>query len=108
MERIIDITDKYDASRHFYSVDGTKEKFITVGNNDAVLEANEEDRKESGFDIGHHFRRVARIDMNTVRLLAITRKDSDAIEYLNYHDANARDRMIEKYPDLFKACSGGI
>jgi hypothetical protein len=54
------------------------------------------------------FRRVARINMDTVRLLAIQRKDADALAYMNYHDEAARDRMIRNYPHLFKACSGGV
>lgn len=99
-----EITDKDDSDRKF--IDGNK--IITLDNNDDVLAANYEDRKTDGFDIGHHFRRVARIDMNTVRLLAFKDKDADAIAYLNEHDTAARDRIIERYPLLFKACSGRI
>ena len=98
--------------------DGTKQKIYveskdgdkvqTVFENDSVLAANKADRMADGFDITRMFRRVARIDMNTVRLLAIQRKDADAMAYLNYHDEAARDRMIRNYPHLFKACSGGV
>ena len=108
MEKIFDLTEKGDSEKKTYAIDGTKERIITQANNDDVLKANYEDRKTDGFDSGHNIRRVARIDMNTVKLLAITRKDADAISYLNNHDTDARDRMIEHYPHLFKACSGGI
>ncbi|WP_196595311.1 hypothetical protein [Pectinatus frisingensis] len=108
MEKIFDLTDKGDSERKLYAVDGAKERIITYANNDDVLQSNYEDRKTDGFDIGHHIRRVARIDMNTVRLLAYEKKDKDAAAYLEYHDTAARDRMIERYPILFKACSGGI
>lgn len=108
MERQYDLTDAGDTSRKIYTVDGTREIITTVSNNDSVLQQNYEDRKEDGWDITHSFRRVAHIDMDTVRLLAIQRKDADAMAYLNYHDTDARDRMIRHYPDLFKACSGGV
>ena len=108
MEKIFDLTDKGDSERKLYAVDGTKERIITQANNDDVLKANFEDRKTDGFDFRHNIRRVARIDMNTVRLLAYQKHDNDAIAYLNEHDTAARDRMIEHYPHLFKACSGGI
>ena len=108
MEKKYELTEHGDSERKIYTVDGTKEKIVTVDNNDDVLQANYEGRKEDGFDITHSIRRVAHIDMNTVRLLAIARKDSDAMGYLYNHDTAARDRMIRHYPDLFKACSGGV
>ena len=61
-----------------------------------------------GFDVTRSFRRVAHIDLGTVRLLAVTRNDADARAYLLHHDEAARDRMIAHYPELFKACSGGV
>ena len=108
MEKEIEFTDNGDTERKIYVADGTKEKIVTVANNDDVLQANYEGRKEDGFDITRSIRRVAHIDMNTVRLLAIARKDADAVGYLYNHDTAARDRMIRHYPDLFKACSGGV
>lgn len=108
MEKHYDLTEQGDSERKVYAVDGTKESIITTASNDEVLKQNYEERKEDGFDITHSIRRVAHIDMNTVRLLAITRKDCDAMAYLHHHDTDARDRMIRHYPDLFKACSGGV
>ncbi|WP_196601654.1 hypothetical protein [Pectinatus frisingensis] len=83
-------------------------KITTEFNNDDVLKQNYEGRKMSGFDAGRHIRCVAHIEMNTVRMLAYKNHDEDAFNYLEYHDTAARDRMIKKYPILFKACSGGI
>lgn len=109
MEKKIEIEN--DGSRQKVFIEGSgvdKDKVQTVFENEEVLKANHESRKETGFDITHTLRLVARINMNTVRLLAINRKDADAMAYLNYHDTDARDRMIRHYPHLFKACSGGV
>ena len=108
MEKAIEITDASDTERKIYVADGAKEKIVTIGNDDDVLQANYEGRKEDGFDLTRSIRRVAHIDMGTVHLLAIHRKDADAMAYLHHHDTDARDRMIRRYPDLFKACSGGV
>lgn len=78
----------------------------TIFNNDAILRLNHEERKTDGFSIDRNFRRIAHIDMNTVRILA--QKDKDAEAYLKAHDTDARDRMIRRYPEFFKACSGGV
>jgi hypothetical protein len=108
MERQYELTGKGDSDRTFYTVDGTKESITTVADNEDVLQQNYKGRNEDGFDSTHSIRRVAHIDLSTVRLLAIVRKDSDAMAYLHDHDTQARDRMIRHYPDLFKACSGGV
>ena len=102
------IVDSDGTRQKIYVEDKDGDKVQKVFENDSVLAANKTDRMSDGFDITRMFRRVARIDMNTVRLLAIQRKDADAMAYLNYHDEAARDRMIRNYPHLFKACSGGV
>lgn len=109
MEKIYDLTDKGDTERTYY-VQGKcgKDRIIKQGSDDDVLRQNYEDRKTDGFDLTHSFRRVAHIDMGTVRVLASVQHDKDAQAYLDYHDADARDRMIRRYPDLFKACSGRV
>ena len=82
-----------------------KDKIITVADDTAIQQANYLDRKTDGFSLDRAIRRVARIYMPTVRLLAHN-GDIDAKSYLEYGDSAARDRMIERYPELFKTCSG--
>lgn len=108
MEKQFDLTEAGDTERKIFVTDGKTDVIRTVGRDDDVLKQNYEERKESGWDITHSFRRVAHIDLGTVRLLANVRKDADAKAYLVNHDTDARDRMIRHYPDLFKACSGGV
>ena len=108
MERFYNLTDAGDSDETVFATDGRHDRIITRGNNDDVLKANYEGRKEDGFDITHSFRRVAHIDLGTVRLLAYVNHDQDAKAYIENHDTDARDRMIRRYPDLFKACSGGV
>lgn len=95
-----------ESIRQFYVVEKGQEKIITVADDAPVQQANYEDRKTDGFSVDHSIRRVARIYMPTVRLLA-GRGDYDAMLYLHHSDTKARDRMINRYPILFKACSGG-
>ena len=102
------LIDSDGTKQKIYVEDKDGDKVQTVFENDSVLKANQADRLTDGFDITRMFRRVARINMDTVRLLAIQRKDADALAYMNYHDEAARDRMIRNYPHLFKACSGGV
>ncbi len=106
VEKIYELTAEGDAQRKFLSLDKDGDRIITLGNNDAVLRQNYEDRKEDGFDLSRNIRRVAHIDLGTVSLLAYREFDPDAMAYLRDHDPKARDRMIERYPELFKACSG--
>lgn len=108
MEKQYDLTDAGDTERKIFVTDGKKDFIRTVGRDDDVLRKNYEDRKSDGWDLTHSFRRVAHIDLGTVRLLANVRKDADAKAYLVSHDTDARDRMIRHYPELFKACSGGV
>ncbi len=109
MKKMFELTSAGDGERSFFVPGkGGKDRILHVGCNDDVLRANAEERKEDGFDVTRSFRRVAHIDLGTVRLLAVTRKDADARAYLLYHDEAARDRMIAHYPELFKACSGGV
>lgn len=105
MEKILPLHDADQSIKQFYAVEGYKERIITVANDDVVQKANYEDRKTDGFSHDRQIRRVARIYMPTVRMLA-TQNDMDAIMYLKYGDTKARDRMIDKYPILFKTCSG--
>ena len=83
----------------------TKDKIINVADDTAIQQANYDDRKTDGFSLDRSIRRVARIYMPTVRLLAHN-GDIDAKSYLEYGDSAARDRMIDRYPELFKTCSG--
>ena len=94
-----------ESVKQFYVVSGGKESVVTCGNDDVVQQANYEDRKNDGFSGDRSIRRVARIYMPTVRMLA-AQGDYDAMLYLQ-GDTKARDRMINNYPLLFKACSGG-
>lgn len=106
MEKIYNISDPNESIRQFYVVEGSKEKLITMACDDSVQKANYEDRKTDGFSTDRTMRKVARIYMPTVRLLA-KQGDMDAAMYLHCGDAKARDRMINKHPILFKCCSGG-
>ena len=108
MEKTYELHDPGQSIKQFYVVDGGKERIITAADDTAVQHANYEDRKEDGFSPDRQWRRVARIYMPTVRMLVDKFKDKDAYLYLNYGDEKARDRMIERYPLLFKACSGGV
>lgn len=108
MEKVYDLTDKGDTERTYFVHSDGVDRIVKQGSDDDVLKQNYEDRKTDGFDLMHSFRRVAHIDMGTVRILAQVQHDKDAQAYLDYHDTAARDRMIRRYPDLFKACSGGV
>ena len=104
-----ELTEAGDTSRKILSTNGTEDRVTTIFNNDAVLKLNQEQRKDDGFMMMPGLglvRRVAHIDMNTVKLLA-NQGDKNAKAYLQ-GDTNARDRMIREYPHLFKACSGRI
>ena len=104
-----ELTEAGDTSRKIFSTNGTEDRVTTIFNNDAVLKLNQEQRKDDGFMMMPGLglvRRVAHIDMNTVKLLA-NQGDKNAKAYLQ-GDTNARDRMIREYPHLFKACSGRI
>lgn len=108
MEKVYDLTDKGDTERTYFVHSDGVDRIVKQGSDDDVLKQNYEDRKTDGFDLTHRFRRVAHIDMGTVRILAQVQHDKDAQAYLDDHDTAARDRMIRRYPDLFKACSGGV
>lgn len=114
MERFYDLTDIGDSHKKIYATDVVNgfrdDRIITVGNNDDHMALNASYRKEDGFDFGHNIRRVAHMDLGTIRLLAKRKPnpDEDAIKYLEYHDTEARDRLIRRYPEFFKACSGGV
>lgn len=109
MEKCFELTEQGDSERTFFVSGGAKgDCIVHSGYDDDVLRANAEGRKEDGFDVTRRFRRVAHIDLGTVRVLADVRKDADARAYLDEHDTAARDRMIRRYPDLFQACSGGV
>lgn len=108
MGKIIQLHDTNQSIKQFYAVEGGKERIITAADDGVVQQANYEDRKSDGFSADRQIRRVARIYMPTVRMLVNQFKDKDAYLYLNYGDEKARDRMIERYPLLFKACSGGV
>lgn len=108
MEKIIQLHDPHQSIKQFYAVEGSKERIITAADDTAVQHANYEGRKEDGFSADRQIRRVARIYMPTVRMLVDQYKDKDAYLYLKFGDEKARDRMIERYPLLFKACSGGV
>ena len=109
-KRNYELTDSGDSCRKVLSLDDRHgDHIITIGNNDAVLAQNHEDRKDDGFMMLPGLglvRRVAHIDMNTVKLLA-RQGDKNAKLYLQ-GDTDARDRMIREYPHLFKACSGRV
>lgn len=109
MDKVYDVTDAGDSERTLVLLDmHGNDRIIRVGDNATVLAQNAEDRKHDGFDITRSIRRVARIDMGTVRYLANVEHDADARAYLEEHDTAARDRLIERYPVFFKACSGGV
>lgn len=79
MKKMFELTSEGDGERSFFVPGkGGKDRILHVGCNDDVLRANAEERKEDGFDVTRSFRRVAHIDLGTVRLLAVTRKDADA------------------------------
>lgn len=108
MEKCFELTERGDSERTFLVAGSRGDRIVHAGCDDDVLRANAEGRKEDGFDVSRRFRRVAHIDLGTVRVLADVQKDADAKAYLEEHDTAARDRMIRRYPDLFKACSGGV
>jgi hypothetical protein len=108
MEKILQLHDVDQSTKQFYAVDGKKERIITIADDTIVQQANYQDRKTDGFSVDRNIRRVARIYMPTVRMLIDKFKDKDAYLYLNFGDTKARDRMIERYPLLFKCCSGGV
>lgn len=107
-EKVYDLTDAGDTEKTYFVRRDGQDHIVKTGCDDDVLQQNYEDRKTDGFDPTRCFRRVAHIDMGTVRILADVQHDADARAYLEAHDTAARDRMIRRYPELFKACSGGV
>ena len=97
------LTDANDATPQYYDTDTGA--VVTVVDPTPLMRACYEDRKTDGFSPGHKLRRVAHIEMDTVKLLAKL-GDNDAFAYLKFDDSKARDRMIRKHPEYFKACSG--
>lgn len=93
-----------DGNQYF---DTDNNSLVTVVNTDGLRRACYEDSKTDGFSPDRRWRRVAHIELDTVKLLA-KMGDSDAYDYLYYNDAKARDRMIRRRPQIFKACSGGF
>jgi hypothetical protein len=80
-------------------------KVIRTYDPTAVLQYNYYSRNQGlggWLDKSKNFRLVAHIDMNLVKSLADT-GDTDAYDYYYYHNEKARDRMIEKHKELFKA-----
>jgi hypothetical protein len=108
LERIYALHDAEDTTEKYLATDGKNDRIVTSWDADPLLKQLKAEREEDGFDITRSFRRVAHIDMRTVKLLALTQHDPDAQAYLDYHDADARDRMIRHYPMYFKACSGRV
>lgn len=102
----IPISDPGDAGELYYNT--MDDTVTTVVRTDALQRLCYEHQKEDGWTPDRSMRRVAHIELNTVKLLALQKGDSDAYSYLYENDARARDRMIRRYPHLFKACSGGI
>lgn len=100
------LSEPGDAGEQYF--DTTTGKVVNVVRTDSIQRLCYEHQKEHGFTPDHAARRVAHIDLNTVKLLAVLNKDSDAHAYLYEHDTKARDRMINRYPTYFKACYGGI
>lgn len=80
---------------------------VTVVNTDPVRRNCYELQKTDGWSPDRNWRRVASINLGTVKLLA-KMGDADAHMYFYEHDERARDRMIERHPEYFKACSGRI
>lgn len=99
------ISEPTDAVPQYYNAD--TDSILTVVNTDALQELCYEHQKEDGFTPDRRMRRIAHIELNTVKLLA-KMGDADAHAYFYEHDERARDRMINRYPEYFKACSGGI
>lgn len=99
------LTDEYDATPQYYDTDTGA--IVTVVDPTSLMQACYEGRKTDGFSPGHKWRRVAHIEMDTVKLLA-KMGDSDAHDYLYFDDPQARDRMIRRRPEIFKACSGSF
>lgn len=110
MNKYYELTDYGDSERKILDIDiaTNKDKIWTIGNNDAHLDYAAEARESDGWDPTHSIRRIAHMDLGTVRMLAKAQHDEDAISWLETGDSDARDRLIEKYPLYFKACSGGI
>lgn len=99
------LSEPGDLALQYYDTD--KGAVKTVVNTDSLQRACYEHRKTDGFSPDRKWRRVAHIELNTVKLLA-KMGDTDAYEYLHFDSVKARDRMIRRHPEYFKACSGGF
>lgn len=91
----------------FWHEEGS-DKVTMVVNTDDIQRLCYEHQKEDGFTPDRRARRIAHIELNLVKFLALEMKDSDAYSFLYEHDQKAMMRMIIRYPHFFKACSGGI
>lgn len=100
------ISEKDDVGELYY--DTMDDKVTTVVRTDGLQQLCYEHQKEDGFSPDRKVRRIAHIDLNLAKFLALGMKDSDAYSFLYEHDTNAMMRMIKRYPHFFKACSGGI
>ena len=102
---IYDLTEPGDVMRQYYDADS--DEVVTVVDTDSVSRLCAEHQKYDGFTPDRSMRLVAHIELDTVKLLA-KMGDMDAYAYYYEDDERARDRMINKHPEYFKACSGRL
>ena len=84
------------------------DKIHTIVRTDEIRKGIYEAQKFDGWTPDHRMRRIARIDLNLVKFLWKVKGDSDCYSFLYEGDKAAMMRMINRYPEFFKACYGGI
>lgn len=100
------VSDPGDVGIQYHDSDSGE--LVTVVRTDEIRKACYEAQKFDGWTPDHRMRRIAHIDLNTVKFLWKVIKDEDCYNFLMFGDRAAMMRMINRYPDLFKACYGGI
>jgi hypothetical protein len=101
------VSDPDDVGIQYQDSDNP-DKIHTIVRTDEIRKGIYEAQKFDGWTPDHRMRRIARIDLNLVKFLAKVKKDVDCYDFLMHGDRAAMMRMINRYPEFFKACYGGI
>jgi hypothetical protein len=100
------VSDPGDVGIQYH--DSDTGKLITLVRTDEIRKNAYEAQKFDGWTPDHRMRRIAHIDLNLVKFLWKVKGDVDCYDFLMHGDRAAMMRMINRYPEFFKACYGGI
>lgn len=100
------VSDPGDVGIQYHDSDSGE--LVTIVRTDEIRKNIYEAQKFDGWTPDRRMRRIARIDLNLVKFLWKVKQDADCYDFLMHGDKAAMMRMINRYPEFFKACYGGI